>query len=133
MPVKHGHLPVADQKRMLCCRNVLGISYTAQIAEYLGPIWVLSGLTGAHIPQIKPRWDADGRAHSERSHQVSHIWAPHWIHVGPMCVVFGGFLVGWPRWDADGRAHSEPTKSNTYGPHIGFMWGPCVLVLVGFW
>ena len=79
----------------------------------------------------KPRWDAKRRAHPKPT-QYKHMWAPHWYYMGPMRVGCGGFLIGKPRWDAKGRAHTKLTQSNTYGPYIGIILGPCVLVVAFF-
>ena len=101
------------------------------IAKYLGPIWVLFGLSGAHIPQIKPRWDTHGIAHPKPTKPITH--GPHINKMWDRCVLkLMGLLVGNTRWDTYGCAHQKPIRFETYGPHPEKMWGRCVLVLMGF-
>ena len=66
------------------CQLRMSRWWVSQLAKYLGPIWVLYGLSRAHVVHTKIRCIPDGPSHPEPTSTNTH--GPH---VGPMSI-FGG-------------------------------------------
>ena len=100
------------------------LPFCTQVAKHLGPIWVLSGLTGAHMPHMNTRWDPYGR--SEYTLSKTNPYEPH---MGPICVVLGTLNRYYPRTTHIGPISVVLGNLNRNYPrttHVGPTWAPYI-------